>query len=207
MVAVYDAPSARCPVCKRAMHVRAGQTKDDGHFYHVETEIYCSTKKPAARPYLKLFSMPIDHTIVSRNKDFVKDNMQKIYSCLLENIPFLDFLEFIKILKEAKRLNIYAYSFLKPEHIPYVFVTLINFLPKYSYKERRELKFIFFYEDAISSFNELWIDNGFASKLYRISYIGSKTNKVTPIDITIDYLDKSDMRLTEKQLNWCIKAI
>lgn len=201
-----DAPNARCPICKGPMHIRAGQTKDDGHFFHIDDR-YCSTKKPAARPYLTLFSTTIDPAIIIKNKKFLLDNIEQVYFRVSEIAPLLDFLEFINMLKEANRLNIYAYSNLLPEHIPYILVTLINFLPSKSFKKKRELKFLFFYEDKIHSFAELWINKGFTSNFYRISYSGSVPNKLTKIDITTDYLDKVGIKLSPNQLAWCKKII
>lgn len=201
-----DAPSTKCPICLGNMIARAAQTKDDGHFAHKEDQP-CPTKTPAARPYLVLPYSPIDPAIVKANKDFAKNNLESIYTCLNEIVPCLDFKEFIKILGEAKRLNIYQYANLVPEHIPYVYVTLINFLPNKSFNQKRLYKFMFFYESNIKSFSDLWINNGISSELYRITYDGSTTKNVTMFNINNDYLTLPIKTLSIKQKDWCYQVI
>ncbi len=201
-----DTPNTTCPICSGVMIARAGQTKDDGHFAHKENK-YCPTKTPASRPYLMLHPTHIDPIIVRSNKDFVMNNIDAIYIRLFEIAPFLDFKEFIQILKEAKRLNVYKYANLIQEYIPYVYVTLINFLPNNSFNQKRLYKFMFFYESNIANFSDLWINNGFSSKLYRISYDGSTTKKVTEIGINDNYLILPTKTLSAKQKDWCNQVI
>lgn len=201
-----DAPLARCPVCRRGMRVRAGKTKDDGHFYH-DDEVFCPTKDPASRPYTKLTPTRPDKTVIKKNRDFAATNLEFIYSRTRNIVPFLDFKEFIEILKEAKRLNVYGYANLIAEYLPYAYVTLINFLPRTSYRKSRRLKFCFFYQDNIQSIEDLWINKGFSSDLFRISYHNGATQKVTKIETTIDYLTENPAKLTVKQTQWCLDVI
>lgn len=201
-----DAPSARCPVCRRAMKVRAGKTKDDGHFYHADS-LFCPTKDPASRPYLKLIPTRPDAAAIQANRDFVTENIELIYARINSIAPYLDLKEFVEILKEAKRLNVYGYATLVAAHLPYIYVMLINFLPSASYKKNRNLKFCFFYEEKIRSFEELWINKGFSSDLLRISYSGNATQKVTKIDTNTDYLNKPAAIMTDKQREWCYSVL
>jgi len=195
-----DAPAARCPICKRHMKVKAGKTKDDGHFYHNDN-LFCPTKDPASRPYLNL--TPRNPVAELANRAFAKDNIDLIYSRLKVIAPCLDLKEFIEILKEAKRLHAYGYANLIPCYLPYVYVTLINFLPSKSYKKSRKLKFCFFYENTIKSYEELWINKGFSSELFRISYSNGDTQKVTKIETSTDYLNQPSATMTDKQRQWC----
>ena len=197
-----DAPSARCPVCKRAMKVRAGKTKDDGHFYH-DDSLFCSTKDPASRPYLNLTPTRPDTDAIQANRAFATDNIDFIYSRLKSIVPYLAFKEFIEILKEAKRLNVYGYANATAAYSPYIYVTLINFLPSTSHNKSRKLKFFFFYEEKIRSYEELWINKGISSDLFRISYSNGNTQKVTKIETSIDYLSEPPETMTEKQKQWC----
>ena len=201
-----NAPKTTCPVCHGEMIPRAGQTKDNGHFAHEEDQS-CPTKTPAARPYLGLHNYTVKPIVVKYNKDFAKDNIEAIYTRISEIAPYLDLKEFIKILEEAKRLNIYKYTDLVPEYLPYVYVTLINFLPSKSLNKKRLYKFMFFYESHIQNLNDLWIHNGIDSRLYRISYEKSIAKKVTEIDITDNYLTSPVKKLSLKQKEWCNKAI
>lgn len=201
-----DAPPARCPVCRRAMKVRAGQTKDDGHFYH-DDNLFCRTKDPSSRPYLKLTPTRPDATAVQANRDFATENIELIYSRVKSITPCLDFVEFIEILKEARRLNVYGYANLIPAYLPYVYVTLVNFLPSTSYKKSRRFKFCFFYEERIQSFEELWIYKGFSSDLFRISYSNGVTQKVTKIETNTDYLSEQATTMTDKQRQWCCSVL
>ncbi|MDR9425711.1 MAG: hypothetical protein RI567_10570 [Marinobacter sp.] len=196
------APSAHCPVCNREMKVRAGHTKSNAHFYHNDSQ-FCPTKDPASRPYRGLApSRPDPHT-VEQNRHFAHLNMDKIWARTKEIVPFLDLIEFIALLREAKRLNVYGYANLVPEYLPYVYVTLLNFVPRKSYKKRRELKFCFFYEDSVTSYDELWINAGQFSRLTRISYDKAQTKAVRVIETSINYLNSDTTFLSESQLGWC----
>lgn len=203
---INDAPSPKCPVCHNDMNARAGQTKNDGHFAH-EHNVNCPTKQPAARPYLGLNPTPPNHQIILENKQFLENNIEAIYTKISELAPYLDFLEFIEMIKEARRLNIYNYANLQPQYLPYVLVTLINFLPTKSFKKCRNLKFMFFFENHIQNFVDLWIHNGINSKFYRISYKGSATNKLTEIELTDIYLAEPVKNLSERQIAWCLREI
>ncbi len=150
-----------------------------------------------------------DAAVVQENRDFTTANLELIYARVKSKsiAPYLDFKEFIEILKEAKRLNVYGYANLFAKHLPYVYVTLINFLPNASYQKSRKLKFCFFYEEKIQSFEELWIDKGFSSDLFRISYRNGATQKVTKIDTTTDYLNEPPATMTDKQKQWCYDVL
>ena len=201
-----DAPSARCPVCKRRMKVRAGQTKADGHFYH-DDSLFCPTKDPAKRPYLNLKPRLPNEAAIRANRLFVENNIEQIYSRVKAVTPYLDFKEFIEILAEAKRLNVYGYANLIADYLPYIFVTLINFLPSKSFKKSRKLKFCFFYEDKICTYDDLWINKGFSSNLIRISYSNVTTQKVTIIETSTDYRTETPVTLSPAQKGWCYKVM
>lgn len=196
----------RCPVCSRRMKVRAGQTKSDGHFYHND-DLFCPSKDPNSRPYVCLPPTTIDPAAVQKNRAFASDNMDLIWQRLKEIAPLLDIKEFINILHEARRLNIYGYAGLEPKLLPYVYVTLINFLPRNSVGKKRKLKFCFFYESSINSFEDLWINKGEFSRLIRISYSKGLTKKVTLIETSTSYLECNTKELTSKQLAWCLREM
>ncbi|MED5514786.1 MAG: hypothetical protein VYB81_18760 [Pseudomonadota bacterium] len=196
------APSAHCPVCNRDMKIKAGHTKANAHFYHNDSQ-FCPTKDPAARPYRGLTPTTPDPQIVALNRNFADLNMDKLWTRTKDIVPFLDLIEFIELLKTAKRLNVYGYANLSPEYLPYVYVTLLNFLPSKSYKKKRKLKFCFFYEESVKSYDELWINAGQFSRLTRISYDKSQTKAVRIIDTSINYLNTNASSLSKAQLDWC----
>lgn len=202
-----DADPARCPVCKRAMRDRAGATKDDAHFYHIN-DLFCPTKEPNNRPYLGKPPRQINASEIASNRAFVAANFDAIYSRLHDIVPCLDFKEFISMLAEAKRLNAYGYAGLNPEYFPYVLVTLMNFLPSSSYNKSRKLKFIFFYDDQIKTYEQLWIDRGFCSDLIRVSYAQSVTKKVTRVETSTTYLTSPPSKgLSDKMKKWCLSVM
>ncbi|ACT46989.1 hypothetical protein [Methylotenera mobilis] len=201
-----DAPPARCPVCMRQMKVRAGKKKADGHFYH-DDSLFCPTKDPAKRPYLNLAPRLPNEAAVRANRLFTENNIEQIYSRVKAITSYLDFKEFIEILEEAKRLNVYGYANLIPDYLPYIFVTLINFLPSKSFKKSRQLKFCFFYEDKIRTYDELWINKGFSSNLIRVSYNNVTTQKVKIIETSTDYLTETPVTLSPAQKDWCYKVM
>ncbi|WP_296235991.1 hypothetical protein [uncultured Pseudomonas sp.] len=200
-----DYVGGRCPVCKRRMKVRAGHKKDDGHFYHNDSD-FCPTKDPASRPYLGKTPTQVDPTAAENNLEFTRTNIEHIWSRLNEIVPYMDLREFIAILEEAKRLNVYGYSGLDPKLLPYVYVTLINFLPSKSRNRQRKMKFCFFYEASVEDYEELWIDKGRECHLVRISYEGSQTKRVTLFEMGSEYLSKLQYQLSEKQKNWLLSA-
>ena len=196
----------RCPVCKRRMKVRAGHKKGDGHFYHNDSD-FCPTKEPASRPYLGKYPTDVNPMAVERNIHFAKENIGNIWSRINEIVPYLDLKEFITMLEEAKRLNVYGYVDLDPELLPYVYVTLINFLPNKSKNKQRRLKFCFFYDALVTDYEDLWIDAGRDCDLVRISYYGSQTKRVKPFVMESEYLMRSKYTLSDKQQKWCLSAI
>lgn len=191
----------RCPVCKRRMKVRAGHKKDDGHFYHNDS-LFCPTKDPASRPYLGKLLTNAEPTAAARNREFARDNIEPIWSKLNEMIPYLDLKEFISILEEAKRINVYGYVDLNPALLPYVYVTLVNFLPSKSRNKQRKLRFCFFYEVEVEDYEGLWIDRGRDCHLSRISYDGSQTKRVKLFEMECEYLSRLEYPLSEKQKKW-----
>lgn len=203
---VRNAPKARCPVCNDVLHTRAGKKTDNGHFYH-QINSTCPTIEPNKRRYNYLYNSPDDNSSRINNINFTKNNIEKIYNKVKEMVPYLDFKEFINILKEAKRLDVYNYVGLDPSYLPYIFVTLINFLPRYSYKKMRKLKFLFFYKSEIKNINDLWIRQGNSSKLIRISYKNNLAKNVYIININLDYLNIDSNNLSEKQIKWLNKEI
>lgn len=200
-----DYIGGRCPVCKRRMKTRAGHKKDDGHFYHNDSD-FCPTKDPASRPYLGKTPTRVNPRVVEENREFARTNIENIWSKLNEMVPYLDLLEFIAILDEARRLNVYGYVGLVPELLPYVYVTLINFLPSKSRDKQRKLKFCFFYEASVQDYEELWIDKGRKCYLARISYKGSETKRVALFEMESEYLSRLQYRLSDKQKNWVLSA-
>jgi hypothetical protein len=201
-----DAPSALCPVCEGAMKIRAGQTKGDGHFYHNDNN-FCPTKEPAKRPYLNLPPRNADAAATEANRMFARENIELIYARLKCLVPCLAFKEFIDILKEAKRLNIYGYANATGAYLPYVYVTLINFLPSKSYEKRRIFKFLFFYENKIKTYEDLWINRGFESNLFRISYEDGEPKQVKKIETSIDYLNEEPAVMTDRGRKWCYETL
>ena len=110
-------------------------------------------------------------------KKLAIEHIDKIWGRLNEMIPFLDFKEFILILEQAKKLRVYGYVNLDPSLFPYVYATLINFLPSKGKNKLRKLKFCFFFESTVKQFDELWIDRGKNSQFSRISYKGTDAKK------------------------------
>jgi len=201
------APRARCPVCKRGLAVRAGQTKDNQHFYH-DDEDFCPTKDPASRPYLGKAPTRIDLKAIELNRQWLMENLDAVYSKLSSIIPRLAVSEFADLLEEAKRLNVYGYVGFVKEHTPYVLVTLMNFLPSNSYKKQRKFKFVFFYDAGVQNYEDLWIDRGFASDLTSVSYHKNVPQKSKQVDIETSYLTQSSkLLLTPKQREWCLKVL
>ena len=133
------APAGRCPICKGSMKPRGGRNEANEHFMHSSHNTNCPSIQVSANPYRNLYQGHVDPIVVQQNRDFLINNMNSIYDKLCEIVPFLDFKEFLKILEESKRLNIFAYVNLVSEHLPYVMVVLINFLPSKSQNKQRNL--------------------------------------------------------------------
>jgi len=191
----------RCPVCKKRMNVRAGHKKGDGHFYHNDN-LFCPTKNPSSRPYLGKPPTEADPAASAHNREYAKNNIEHIWSRLNEMVPLLDLKEFIAILEKAKQINVYGYVGLDPCLLPYVYVTLINFLPSKSRNKQRKLKFCFFYESDVEGYEDLWIDRGRTCHLTRISYDGTQTKRVELFETECEFLSRLEYPLSEKQKKW-----
>lgn len=199
-------PRARCPVCKAEMGIRAGQLHANEHFFHIG-ENNCPTKRAAQEPYLNLWTTTTDREVIDANKKFVNDRINEIWSKMSEIVNYLDIKEFIFILREAKRLNVYAYADLDIELIPYVYITLANFIPSRSYKKKRTVGFRFFYELNDEDDRHLWIERGRFARLAKVSYKNQSIDSVEYIDTTKDYLAEAKYQLTPKQLAWCLREL
>ena len=200
-----EALRPRCPVCDNNMTTVAGKERADGHFRH-EAKNSCPTKRTSAIPYENLRPSAIDLEAVESNKEFVKNNINNIWYKLNDLVPFLDVDEVIKILRKAKELNVYSYVNLDPKLIVYVYVNLINFLPSKSYKKQRALKFLFFYKSDNNE-NDLWINRGRPSKLFRISYDKQIPRKVVEFEPTIDYLNNNERQADQWLLEKLLREI
>ncbi|MDZ4017055.1 hypothetical protein [Pseudomonas sichuanensis] len=198
-----DYLGGRCPVCKGRMDARAGHNHADGHFYHVADQ-NCPTKQPNARPYLGKPPSRVDPDQVRLNREFAQTHLDHYWNKLTELVPFLDFAEFITVLEEAKRLNVYAYVGLDPKLLPYVYATLINYLPSKSYNKARKLKFCFFFDARIQHFEDLWINRGHDRWLSRVSYDGSQTRRVNRFELTDDYLQQVAPPLSPARKKWAL---
>ena len=197
-------PRARCPVCLAEMGIKAGQVHANEHFFHIRGS-NCPTKKTAQEPYLNLWATTTDRETINRNKEFIHENMNSIWSKMRDIIDYMDLKEFIFILNEARRLNVYAYADLDIRLIPYVYVTLANFIPSKSYKNRRTLGSRFFYEQNGNGNGDLWIDRGVFPRLVNVFYRNGTIDGVEYVDTTTDYLIEAKYQLTPKQLAWCLR--
>jgi hypothetical protein len=197
-------PRARCPVCLAEMGIRAGQVHANEHFYHIGKS-NCPTKRTAQEPYLNLWATTTDRETIDRNKEFVHENMNSIWSRMREIVDYMELKEFIFILNEARRLNVYAYADLDIELIPYVYVTLANFIPSKSYRKLRTLGSRFFYEQNGNDNGELWIGRGEFPRLVKVFYRNQTIDGVEYVDTTTDYLIRAEFQLTPRQLAWCLR--
>ena len=200
-----NALKARCPVCNNSMTTVAGKERADGHFRH-EAKNSCPTIRTSAAPYENLRPSAIDEKLVEFNKEFVRKNINSIWFKLTELAPLLHVNEVVEILRKARELNIYGYVNLNPESIVYVYVNLINFLPRESYKRLRKLKFLFFYQSDNNE-ADLWIHRGRPSKLFRISYDKKNPCKVVEFESSVDYLTCNERQADERILRRLLKEI
>nr|WP_181717831.1 hypothetical protein [Psychrobacter sp.]QJS05789.1 hypothetical protein [Psychrobacter sp.] len=200
-----DALKARCPICNDSMIIVAGKERADGHFRH-ESRNFCPTKTDSAAPYENLRPSEINPDVIESNKEFVRENINNIWFKLKELAPFLSVDEVVAMLQRAKELNVYGYANLDTELIVYVYVNLINFLPRTSYKRRRKYKFLFFYQSDNNE-ADLWINRGRPSQLFRISYDKKKPLKVVRLDSTPDYLNNNESQANARILQRILREI
>ncbi|WP_104712419.1 hypothetical protein [Helicobacter cetorum] len=199
---------ARCPECGGLLEIRGGKdTKTTMHFYHREN-VDCQKKDWDSKPYQNFSPKPFDPLQQERiraNIKFFNDNINLIYQKLQEIVGDIDVKnEFADIIQEANRLKICNYANLIKEHLPYILSTLINFLPKNSYQQRRKKTICCrFFDDGLFKKDLLWIESKANVKLYKHMFPnGSESfEEIEEVELETDYLTKQiKYELSEKQI-------
>ena len=111
--------------------------------------------------------MPIDQTQIQNIKILFLENLHRIFRKCTELIPNLSFREFFDIVEYANNLNIWGYTAIDIEYIPYILCTCKDyFMQRNPY---RTFSFHFVFGD-VERVNELWINtNNNANVIYRVN--------------------------------------
>lgn len=200
----------RCPACGVSLQPRAGQRRDNRHFWHPpDPNGLCPLKHLHSRPYLNLQPRTPNSHREKELRRFASDNVQALYNAVANQVPYLDLLEFVNLLREARRLNCYAYQGCLERDLPFVLLTLHTFLPTNSRGKKRALKFRFFYDSTIQHLEDLWIHKGQQANLFRASYRGSVLQKITQVDRWTNFPNDTagESTLSELQLAWLHREV
>lgn len=208
-----DRPLARCPVCKRDMRIRAGQSQSNEHFYHIDSE-FCPTKKISEAPYRNLTPTDPDPQARIENIKFFRNNWRRIVALFKRNalVPLFDLKELLLLVDEANRLDIWSYRRMQTWEIPYVMLVLKDFTPKtgikYSNgKNYRIFSFRFYIESLVGGFEDLWINAGADPKMYRTTFDKVRILEPQPVERSNAWLEIEETQLTEKQLAWMVREL
>jgi hypothetical protein len=165
---LVDIP-AECPYCHKDLFLRQG-TKTI-HFWHGTSKEFCPSKEPFGRPYIHLTPTEPDlvHAAALRTK--FKEEWQLHYMELLRLIPCMSYQEFLLLLGEALSKDIFAYANMTIGDVPYVMVLALDYVPKTSYKQQRNLWFRFWYSAKIRQIDQLWIVPPADVELIRASFV------------------------------------
>jgi hypothetical protein len=154
---------ARCPVCNQRLTIVApSSTGSIGHFSHIKGAGYCPTKSKAAAPYAGLPPRNPDFEAAKRIRKAFLANWQKHYLLLDWIVKGLAIDEFTEVINTANRERIWEYAKLEEFQLPYVFATLMDFLPSRSYKLKdgsfaRKCWFRCWFDASVQRYDDLWI--------------------------------------------------
>lgn len=165
-------PPAECPYCHKDLFLRQG-TKII-HFWHGPSMEYCPSKTPFGRPYMSLTPTQPDLAHAAALREQFKAEWQLHYQELERLIPLLSYKEFLSLLKEALSKNIFAYTGMTIEDIPYVLVLALDYVPSTSSGKKRQFWFRFWYETSIRCVDDLWIKTPADVVLIRASFTPPK---------------------------------
>ncbi|MCG9093778.1 hypothetical protein [Laribacter hongkongensis] len=200
---------AKCPICVEKMWVRGGSRQR--HFYHIDNHP-CPTKKISAAPFLTLRDLGENPAEEEANIAFLRLNWERVYQRIKLEIPFFHLGEFILLLKEAKRIRLFAYRDLEAWTIPYLMMALKDFTPATGAvvhgEVRRELSFRCFFQSRSNLLDELWIRRSVGPAFFRLSFHGETITRVKSIEKSADYLEGAlEVTFTEKQRKWVENVI
>lgn len=153
--------------CNAVLSIVAEHNPDrDTHFRH-PANTNCPSVLANAIPYRQLQNIPIDQTQIQNIKILFLENLHRIFIKCQELIPNLSFSEFFDIVRYANHLNIWGYTAIDIEYIPYILCTCKNyFIQRNPY---RTFSFHFIFGD-VERVNELWINtNNNANVIYRVN--------------------------------------
>lgn len=169
---------AECPYCHNDLFIRGG-TKVL-HFWHGTSEEYCPSKEPFGRPYISLTPTQPNEAHAKALRDQFKEEWRFHYKALEDLIPFFSVQEFLLLLNEAHSKNIFSYTEMKIEDIPYVLVLALDYVPATSINKARGFWFRFWYESSVRRVEDLWIRSPEDIQLIRASFITPKSRTKFP---------------------------
>ncbi len=173
---------AKCPMCNQNLLTRAGQNKGKKHFYHgPQAQNYCWSKDEQSKPYYNLPMGKPNTANAIMLKDFASKNINLLFGEIGRNLPFLDYIEFLKILDEAHKLNAYSYVYLTVNDLPYMLLTLRKFVPYESKNKKRKFTFRFFYSGD-PAYDTLWTNSYQNTEFYHTSFKDGKINRTVLIE-------------------------
>ncbi len=159
---------AECPYCHSDLFLRRG-TKIL-HFWHGTSSGYCPSKEPFGRPYMSLTpAKPNEAHAAVLRKQF-KEEWRFHYKALENLIPCFSYQEFLLLLGEALTKNIFAYTEMKIEDVPYILVLALDYVPATSVKKSRGFWFRFWYKSSVQRVEDLWIRSPDSLELIRASF-------------------------------------
>lgn len=164
---LVDIP-AECPYCHNDLFLRQG-TKTI-HFWHGTSKDFCPSKEPFGRPYLPLTPTEPDLAHAAALREQFKAEWQLHYRELERLIPCMSCEEFLLLLNEALRRDIFAYTNMTIDDVPYVMVLALDYVPETSYKQERRFWFRFWYSSKIRQIDQLWIVPPSEVELIRASF-------------------------------------
>lgn len=174
---LVDVP-AECPYCHHDLFLRQG-TKTL-HFWHGTSKEFCPSKEPFGRPYISLTPTKPDRAHAAALREQFKAAWQLHYQELERLIPLLSYNEFLLLLREALSKEIFAYTSMAIEDVPYVLVLALDYVPETSKQKKRGFWFRFWYTSSIRRIEDLWIRAPEEVTLIRASFIPPQVPALFP---------------------------
>lgn len=155
-----DRERAICPVCKGNMNDTGGTTPGTfAKFSHFPTGSYCPLKIQHGKPYLPLPDIKPNPEIANVIRKAFRSHWKYHWKEITRLVSWLDVDEFLTLLADADRRNLWSYTRLREIDIPYVLVTRADFRPtkKKDGSLARTTWRRFYYSAEVRDFEDLWI--------------------------------------------------
>lgn len=192
---------ASCLFCKVELEFRPKTPNRIAHFSHPVGAGFCPSKADAGAPYLDLSPRQPDSQGANALRRSFRQNWRYHYRFLgnanLGMIPMLSVEEFIGLLDEANRRNIWAHVDLTERLLPFVMALSLDYPPWTGLvmkgKLQRQLWFRYFFTHQVQAVQQIWTLAPGVAQMFRISFKAPKSQRGRPNYQDVTWVEEVNM--------------